>query len=104
MPNRINYQQLKMLFNINKETYDVYKLLAYTIDKNSKNLLYIFEKNKEAEQKYNEIAKKFKLLINREDRRNGFIEFKNKGRIYIWTIGRIINPIDGYRFKDIKIR
>lgn len=104
MPNRINYQQLKMLFNINEETYNVYKLLAYTINKDSKNLLYIFETYKEAEQKYNEIAKRFKLLINREDKRNGFIEFKNKERIYIWTIGRTINLLDGYRFKDIRIR
>lgn len=104
MSNKFNYQQLKMLFDINEETYNVYKLLAYTINKDSKNLLYIFETYKEAEQKYNEIAKRFKLLINREDKRNGFIEFKNKERIYIWTIGRIINPLDGYRFKDIRIR
>ena len=70
MSNKFNYQQLKMLFDINEETYNVYKLLAYTINKDSKNLLYIFETYKEAEQKYNEIAKRFKLLINREDKRN----------------------------------
>lgn len=104
MLNRVNYQQLKMLFNINEETYNVYKFLVYTINKDSKNLLYIFKTYKEAEQKYNEIKKRFKLLINREDRRNGFIEFKNKERIYIWTIGRITNSLDGYRFKDIRIR
>lgn len=103
MTNRVNYQQLKMLFDINEETYNVYKLLAYTINEDSKNILYIFETYEEAKRKYAEIAKRFKLLINREDKRNGFIELKNKERIYIWTIGRIINPLDGYRFKDIRI-
>lgn len=104
MPNRVNYQQLKMLFNINEETYDAYRRLAYTINKDVSNILYIFETYKEAEQKYNEIAKRFKLLINRKDKRNGFIEFKNKKRIYIWTIDKGINSLDGYRFKDIRIR
>ena len=104
MSNRVNYQQLKMLFNINEETYDAYRRLTYTINKDGKNILYIFETYKEAEQKYNEIAKRFKLLINRKDKRNGFIEFKNKKRIYIWTIDKGINSLDGYRFKDIRIR
>ena len=42
MSNKFNYQQLKMLFDINEETYNVYKLLAYTINKDSKNMLYKF--------------------------------------------------------------
>lgn len=104
MLNKINYEQLKMLFDINEETHNIYRHIAYTINKNSKDILYIFGTYKEAEQKYNELTKRFKFFINRKDKRIGYIELKNKTRIYIWTINRIINQLDGYRFKEIRIR
>ena len=67
MLNKINYEQLKMLFDINEETHNIYRHITYTINKNSKNILYIFETYKEAERKYNELTRRFKFFINRKD-------------------------------------
>ena len=105
MTNKINYKQLKLLCTINEDTINIYRLLNYLIDKQrGRDLLYIYETKYEADKKYEELLEHFKTNIKYKDKRNRFIEFENKKRIYVWTINKIRNPIDGYKFREIRIK
>ena len=103
--NKINYENLKLLFTINEDTSNTYRLLNHLIDKQrGKDLLYIYETREEANKKYDELVGYFKNAINKKNKRIGFVEFTNKNRIYIWAINRIRNPLDGYKFREIRIK
>lgn len=105
MKNKINYKNLKLLSTIDENTINIFEYLKYLINKQTgKDLLYIYETKKEADKKYNKLVESFKYRIKKKDKQNGFIEFANNERIYIWTINEIKNPLDGYRFRDIRIR
>ena len=104
MLNKVDYEHLRILFNTNEDTFDIYKLLTCTIDKNSKDLLYIYKTKEEADFEYKKIVEKFKYCINKKDKQNRTIELKSKDKIYIWTINRIKRQIYGYKFRDIRIR
>lgn len=100
----VNYNDLKMLCSINEDTFDAYKIVTSAIDKNSRDLLYIYQTKNEANLKYNEIVEKFKYGIKKKDKQNGIIELNSKDKIYIWTINKAKRQIYGYKFRDIRIR
>ena len=100
----INYEDLKTLSNIDEDTFDMYKVLISAIDKNSKDLLYIYRTKEEADFNYKKIVERDKYYINKKDKQNRIIELENKDKIYIWTISKLKRQIYGYKFRDIRIR
>ena len=102
MQRYIDYENLKVLLKTNNETFETYKQIKSTLNKDCKDILYIYETAKEADYKMEELLSRLPNNIKRINKNNRIIELKD-GRIFIWTLNQFIKRIDGYKFRSIRL-
>lgn len=95
------YEEVETLFKISEEAFNRFYTLKHTMQKDGEDILCVYKNRNALNKDISEIKKIYSYL--HIDKIRNIIKLSDERKIYLKTIEEC-KTLDGYRFKEVKLK